>query len=84
MIFTESHLVTFRSARALPGRERAIADMLGIADMEEAMVIRSQKKSVTQQLAIWLLLIALASFSLWFAYATLSDFWVLFILWANG
>ena len=78
MIFTESHLVTFRSARAIPVRE------FGFADMEEAMAIRSQKKSVTQQLASWLLLIALASFTLWFAYATLSDFWVLIILWANG
>lgn len=48
------------------------------------MAARSQRKSVTQQVAIWLLLIALASFALWFAYATLSDFWVLIILWVNG
>lgn len=78
MIFTESRLVTFRSARAIPGRE------FGFAHMEDAMATGSQKKSLTQQLAIWLLIIALASFTLWFAYATLSDFWVLLILWANG
>lgn len=48
------------------------------------MATRSKRKSVTQRVAIWLLLVALASFALWFAYATLSDFWLLIILWANG
>ncbi|MCW3849629.1 hypothetical protein OF829_20530 [Sphingomonas sp. LB-2] len=48
------------------------------------MAVRSQKKSVTQQCAIWLLMTALASFTLWFAYATLSDLWVLIIIWASG
>lgn len=78
MIFTESHFVTFRSACAVPGRE------FGFADMEDAMTTGSQKKSATQQWAIWLLLIVLTCFTLWFASATLSDFWVLIILWANG
>lgn len=77
-MFTESHFVTFRSARAVPVRES------GSPDMEDAMAVGAQKKSVTQRLAIWLLLIALASFALWFAYATLSDLWVLLILWAYG
>ena len=48
------------------------------------MAIGAKKKSVTQQLAIWLLLIALALFAIWFADRALSDLWLLIIIWANG
>lgn len=42
------------------------------------------KRSRTQQVAMWLLLGVLAAFALWFAAATLSDFWLLIIIWVNG
>lgn len=42
------------------------------------------KKSVAQQVAIWALLCVLAAVALWFAVATLSDFWLLIIIWAKG
>lgn len=42
------------------------------------------KNSVTQQIAVWLLLGSLAIIALWFAVAIVSDFWLLIIIWANS